>query len=274
MYIEGFGEKKVNLWNIEGTDELLELEFSHKKKKHYGIIDKTGRLLVPFSHVPIVEAFATNDRSNYCFTKQDCETGKYESFHLMKDKAGKFTLKADIVGNDITNCRLIGTIKDNYWFVESTTNGITEVCLYDVINAKILTPLFSDISFEEEESRVLAFVEKELYGEMDDGEIVYLTSLLSYIDYEGNFVTPFYDPKNDLCYDARTYNFDKSFKSFNRFLQSVTTKNLAKYMDDNSHVTEVLADMFTNLYSIEDIKKEPERAKILEFRRDVSNDKK
>lgn len=273
MYIEGFGEKKVNLWSIEGTDELLGLEFSHKKKKHYGIIDKTGRLLVPFSCVPIVEVFATNDCSSYCFTRQD-DAGKYESFHLMKNKEGKFTLKADIIGNDITVCRLVSTVKDNYWFIESTTNDITEVCLYDVKNAKILTPLFADISFEEEESRVLAFVEKELYGEMDDGEIVYLTSLLSYIDYEGNFVAPFYDPKNDLCYDTKTYNFDKSFKSFNRFIESVTLKNLKKYQEENDHVTEVLADMFMNLYPVEEIKYEPKRAKILEFRRDVSNDKK
>lgn len=272
MYIEGFGKKVVNFYVIEGTNDLLELEFSHKRKKYYAIVDTSGRLLVPISNIPFLEVFATNDRCNYCFTRQDKETDDYESFHVQKQKDDKFYLKADIKGNKITNCRLVGTINDDYWFIESTTNGITEVSLYDVKNVEIITPGFTEISFEEEKSRVLAFVEKDLYTEID-GENILLTSLLGFIDYKGNFVTPLYDVEIDKEYETLSYNFDKSFKSFNRTMESITQKYRDKYFETNKHVTEVLLEMFNNLYSIPDMaKKEP--AKILEYRRKNSNDKK
>ena len=269
MYIEGFGKKDVKFYSVEGTFELLEVEFSHKRKKHYGIVDENGRLLVPISDIPFLEVFATKDRCNYCFTRQDQENGRYESFHLQKQENGKFYLKADIKGNEVTNCRLVGTVKDDYWFIESTTNGITEISLYDVRNVKILTPGFTDISFEEEQSRVLAFVEKEIYT-LINGESVYLTSLLSFIDYEGNFVAPIYDTDKDVdaYYDARSYNFDKSFKSFNCFLNSVAEKHKTNYIEHREHVTDVFIDMFSNLYSVEEIKKVNKPAKILEYRKD------
>lgn len=274
MYIEGFGEKRITLYEIEGTKELYQIEFSHKKKKYYGVVDFNGRLLISISEVPIIEIFATNDRLNYCFTKFDDENNSYESFHLQKQEDGKFSLKAYVKGNENTNCRLVDTIKDEYWFIESTTDGIVNFSLYDVKQAKILTPGFTGISFEEEKSRVLAFVEKDIFTDID-GDIVYLTSLLSYIDYEGNFVTPIYDTDKevDSYYDAISYNFDKSFKSYNRFIESVTEKHRNRYIEHNNHVTEVLADMFTNLYSVEDIKKKTP-TKILEYKRSSNHDKK
>jgi len=274
MYIEGFGEKRITLYEIEGTKELFQLQFSHKMKKYYGIVDFTGRVLVSISEVPIVEIFATNDRLNYCFTKFDEENNSYESFHLQKQNDGKFYLKADVKGNEVTNCRLVGTIRDEYWFIESTTNDIVNFSLYDVNQAKILTPGFTGISFEEEDSRVLAFVEKDIYTDID-GDIVYLTSLLSYIDYDGNFVAPIYDTDKEIdsYYEAISYNLDKSFKSYNRFIESVTQKHRNRYIEHSNHVTEVLADMFTNLYSVEDIKKK-KLTKILEYKRSNNHDKK
>lgn len=266
MYVEGFGEKRIKLYSIEGTNELLKLEFYHKRKKYHGIIDNSGRLLIPISEVPILEVFATEDRTNYCFTKQDVKTGSYESFHLSKSE-DKFYLKADIKGNEITNCRLVGTIKDDYWFIESITDNSTEVSLYDVRNGKILTPGFTEISFEKEESRVLAFVEKDIYSEIDDNYL-YLTSLLSYIDYEGNFVSSIYDTEMDVNYDARSYNFDRTFKSYYRFLDLVLNNHRKKIIEKNEHVNEVLVDMFINLYPIEEIKRVNKPAKILKYRRD------
>lgn len=272
MYVEGFGNKRIKLLYVEGTDELFGIEFSHKFRKYYGIVDNSGNLLIPITDVPIFEIFATNDKNDYCFTRKNSEDC-FESFHLQKDTDGKFHLKADITGNEITKCRIIGTVKDGYWFIESITDGISEVCLYDVKKAEIITPLFTDISFEEETGRVLAFVEKEIYGFID-GEIIYLTSLLSYIDYDGNFVTPLYDPEIDMFYESINHNLDKSFKSFNRVIDSIRTKAVNRYNDKNNHVNEVLVNMFTNLYTEEEMKPLKQPAKILEFRRKCSNDTK
>lgn len=272
MYINGYGNKKVKLYTIEGTDELLELEFFHDRKKYYGVIDSNGRLLVPISEIPILESFATNDRTNYCFTKQDKYTGFYESFHLLKEKDNQFYLRADISGDEYTNCRLVPTIKDDYWFIESTANGIMEFNLYDARNAQILTPGFTEISFEKEKSRVLAYVEKDLYANIDN-ENIYLTSLCSYIDYAGNFISDIYDTKSDLIYDARSYNFDKKFKRFNTFVSMLLDDHIKKYNDKQRNVTEVLCDMFNHLYSADDLKL-GKPAKILEYRRNCSNDEK
>jgi len=273
MKIEGFGNKRIILYDVEGTEDLFGLMFFHKFKKYYCVADKNGRLLVPISDYPIVEVFATKDRKNYCFVKEDLK-GNFESFHVsIKEEDGKFYLKKSYKGNEYTNLRMIGTIKDNYWFLESVTDGIKEVCLYDVKKAQIITPLLTEISFEQEESRVLAYVEKEIYADIDD-EKVYLTSLLSFIDYDGDFVTPFYDTEIDMYYETISYNFDKSFRSFRRFIDSVTQRSVDKYNEESNHVREVLADMFTNLYPVEDVKKVPKDAKILEFRKGSKNDKK
>lgn len=272
MYIEGFGNKRIKLFSVEGTEELFGLEFIHKFKKYYGVVDGNGNLLVPITGVPIIEVFATKDRKDYCFTRQNGEED-FESFHVQKSSDGKFHLKADITGNEVTKCRMIGTVKDNYWFIESITDGITEVCLYDVKKAKITTPLFTEISFEEEDSRVLAYVEKEIYADID-GERVYLTSLLSFVDYDGDFVAPLYDPEIDLFYEAINHNFDKTFKSFYRVIDSIRNTAVNRYNDKNNHVTEILANMYTNLYSVTDVKQPRKPARVLEFRKGNNYDKK
>lgn len=275
MIIEGFGEKEIFLYEVENTEELFELEFSDNDKTYCGIVDVNGRLLVPISEIPFLEAFATKDSTNYCFTRFDEEENNYESFHLQKQEDGKFYLKADIKGDNYNNCRLIGTEKDNYWLIENTYNDITEVALYDVRRAKILTPAFTCISFEVEKSRVLAYVEKEIYSEID-GEQVYLTSLLSFIDYEGNFIAPLYDIDKEVdgYYDSIIFNYDKTFKYFNQFVKTIAEKHKIRYMEHSEHVSEVLIDMYNNLYSVEEINRKRKDAKILDFRRGSSNDKK
>lgn len=273
MYIEGFGEKEITLYVIENTEELFELQFSDKDIIYSAVVDVNGRVLVPISEMGFYEAFSTRDSNNYCFTRLNEETNDYESFHLQKQEDGKFYLRADIKGNQYNNCRLIGTEKDNYWLIENTYNNITEVSLYDVRNAKILTPSFSCISFEKEKSRVLAYVEKELYGEID-GEMVYLTRLLSYIDYNGKFIAPLYDIDKEIdgYYDAMIFNYDNSFKYFNQFIKNITEQRKNSYINHNQHITEVLMDMYNNLYSEDDVNRKRKDAKILEFRKGNSND--
>lgn len=262
IYVESFGYQKVLLLEIEGLEELFVAEFSYKKDKYYGIIDKNARLLVPFSTNQIVEVFATNDKSECCFTF-NYEQGGYRSFHLSKTN-DKYILKADIHGNDYTSCRLVNTINDNYWFIESITEGLAEYSLYDPYQAKILTPSFTEISFEEEEGRILAYVERDLATKYEN-ELYVLGSICSFIDKDGRFVTPIYVPEFDLCYDGRRYNNDFNFKAFNMFSNSI--KEMLEYnkKQRDQHITDTLATIFSEPYDYNNMVISKAPAKIIEF---------
>ena len=153
-------------------------------------------------------------------------------------------------------------LKNNYWFLESTTRDIVEVSLYDVKTHTILTPSFGLISFEREKGRILAYVEKGLYTKKDDEDIL-LGTLVSFIDHQGNFVTPLYMPMKDLEYDSRSYNFDKSFKSFNRTIQ-VMIQDLEI---ENKGISNHINYMFNNPYTIEEMNSVKSNAKILDYTR-------
>lgn len=275
MYIkfEDFGKQRVNLKEIIDMDELLLGSFNYNKEIYYGIMDKNFRVLVPFTTNEIIDFVHTFDRNNIFFTTINKENN-YNSIHLSRLKEDNlFYIRADIKGTSKSNCRLIKTEKDNYWFLESTTNGITEICLYDNKNAKILTPLLSDISFEEEKGRVLALIEKKLYAKIDD-EQVELISLLSFIDKEGKYLTPFYDTENEQYYDSIIYNFDSNFKAVNRTFQSIANKEKQILIEKRERVNNDIIELFNNLYTEEEINSCKQNAKILKFPSEVENDKK
>lgn len=263
ILVEGFGKKNIILYEVSGTDQLLIANFKHEKKIYQGILNPKGKILVPFDTNLICDSFSTEDYANYCFTRYNENTNEYHSYHLQLDN-GSFYLAADIVGNHYTNCRLIETEKDEFWFIEATTDGITEVSLYDVYHHEILTPGFTEISFEQNESRILAFVEKVLYAK-NDGENIYLASLMAYIDYEGNFVTPLFNPENEVTYDSKIYNLDKSFKSFYNAIQLITQTFEKEYLDKSERVNEELAILFNNPYTEEEIKPTKRKTKIINF---------
>ena len=261
--VEGFGKKNLTLYEVTGTNQLLIATFKHKKKVYEGIVDVKGHILVPFDTVSIHEVFSTKDYTNYCFTRYNEENNQYHSYHLQLDN-GIFRLIADIVGNDNTNCRLTGTEKDEFWLIEATTDGITEVSLYDVYHHKILTPGFTEISFEQEESRILAFVEKALYTK-NQGKNIYLASLMAYIDYEGKLVTPLYNPEKEETYDSRIYNFDENFKSFYSAIQIITQNFEKEYFEKSERVDQELAFLFSNPYTEEEMKLAKRKTKIINF---------
>ena len=257
--IEGFGKKHVCVYEIEGTNKLYTVTFEHEDKLYEGTIDENGNIVITFYTIPFTEIFS----NNYCFTKYDEDSKKYHSYHFQLHK-DKFLLAADIEGNDYTNCRLIPSEKDNFWFIEATTNGIREISLYDVCNHKILTPSFTEISFEQEESRVLAYIEKVLYGDVD-GETVYLGSVMSYIDYNGNFLTPLYIPEIDKVFETLSYNNDSTFKSFNTLTRRIAEGLMIEYKKKADLVNERLEAMYNNLYTEEELDGAKTNAKILDY---------
>ena len=269
--IDKFGEKNITLYEVEGTKELFLACFSHQGEEYSAIIDKDGRALTSFSTQPFQEVFTTKDKENYGFTRYDTNQSNYESFHLQKDQSGIYQVKTYVQSDDNVTSRLVNTIKDEFWFLESTSNGITEIALYDVKQAKLITPYFTDISFEEEEGRVLAFVEKDICV-IDDGEVIPLAGLLSYIDWDGNFVAPIYIPEKDEQYPSLLFNHSKGFSRFYAAVNELTKRLVKEYYEKDEHIDEVLTDMFNNLYTEEEVN--PKRqAKILEFRKkDQSND--
>lgn len=263
ILVEGFGKKHLTLYQVTGTDQLLMATFKHENKLYQGIVNDKGQILVPFDTILIQDIFSTKDYTNYCFTRYNEENSQYHSYHLQYDNSN-FYLVADIVGNDKTNCRLIETEKDEFWFIEATTDGITEVSLYDVYHKKILTPGFTEISFEQQKSRILAFVEKVIYTKNQD-ENIYLASLMAFIDYEGKFVTPLYNPEKEETYDSKIYNFDKSFKSYYNAIQIITDMFEEEYLEKSERVEEQLAFLFDYPYTEEEIKLAKRKTKIIDF---------
>ena len=136
--------------------------------------------------------------------------------------------------------------------------------MYDVNNHKIITPGFTEISFEQEESRVLAYVEKVLYGDVD-GETVYLGSVMSYIDYQGNFLAPLYIPEIDKIFDMLSYNNDSSFKSFNMLTRRIAEGLMIDYQKKSNLVNERLEAMYNNLYTQEELDNAKTKAIILDY---------
>lgn len=263
ILVENFGYQKLSCYPIKGMHGLYMATFIAKKKQYYGIIDGY-KILVPFSQNEFIDSFVNDDRSEYCVTVKDKEY-KYISYHLSQEK-NKYHLVAVINGNKKTTCRLVPTEKNEFWFIESKSDGITEYSLYDVKDKKILTPGFTDISFEEENGRVLAFVEKDLYVKDPDNDLIYLGALLTFIDYNGNFLAPLYMPENDLFYEALSYNFDKSFKSFQYTIQQIKIALYNEYKEKNELTNEHIGNMFNNLYTEEELKQKGP-AKIIEYKK-------
>lgn len=261
VYIEEYGYKKIEIYDIDDETDFNIVKFIHNNRIYTGLVTSSGEIIISFSTDEIYEIFATKDKKQYCFTFKT-DSG-FRSYHIEKND-NKYCLKADIYGNDVTSCRLVNTINDNYWFIESNTNNLIEYSLYDPNNAKILTPAFTEISFEEEEGRVLAFVEKDIYKQ-EDNENYYLGSMLSYIDKNGSFLTPIYVPELDNFYDARCYNNDFNFKAFQTFLQRITIKLDEIYNQKNDYVTDILGNMYSNLYSENELVIEKGLAKVIIF---------
>ncbi len=94
-----------------------------------------------------------------------------------------------------------------------------------------------------------------------------LADIYGYIDYNGNFASPLYLPDEDEYYDASNYNIDKSFVSFNNF---VDTKRLEKEKlksQEESQKINGLNKLLDNLYSSsEKIPGAIKKAKIIQFR--------
>ena len=274
MLIDNFGVVEVELFEVD--NELLLCEFNYENKKYSGIIDKNNRVLVPFSSINLENYIFTMDRNNYCFERFSEGKNDYESFHLSKNKEnGLFYLRKQFVSDEENSIRVTDTDppKNSYWFVEITTRDITQKCLYDIRKALIITPAFDLISFETEKSRVLAYVEKGVYTIVDD-EVILLASLSSFIDKDGNFLAPLYNPDADDFYDTLDFNYDKSFKHFNRVMDSIEAQLKYKFLEKRNYVEAILAQMYTNIYTEEEMKNSKCSAKILKFPSEVNNDKK
>lgn len=258
IYIPSFGYQKVMLTEIEKLEDLFIAEFYYKKQKYEGIIDKNSQLLVPFSTNSILEASATPDKSECYFTREYNQDG-YQSYHLSK-KHDKYQLIADIHGDDYSSLRLVNTAKNNYWFIEHVVDNLTEYSLYNPYQAKVLTPFFTEITFYADGERIFAYVEKDL----TIGNII-LGSMCSFIDKDGKFVTPIYVPEFDLQYDARRYNTDSSFRDFALLSDSIKSKLIAAKKEKDSHVADVLANLFRTPYDEDDMTISHAPAKIIKF---------
>lgn len=268
MKIEGFGNKKINIYSVENTEDLLLVTFKHKRETYYGICNNDGECVVPFNIEPLT-VFATDDKLDYCFTR------KNKSYHFSKRKAFEFKLVNKYIGSEETKLELVNTVNDKYWFLKIDKTNETIYSLYDVINQKLITPAFDDITFQEEKNpEVLALVERCLIvKDKENDEDIYLGSILAYINKDGKYVTPFYCPDNDTHYDTRNLNYnDYNYTQFKRIVDGIAATLYQKYLDESKRVDDILQAMYNNRYSEYEIMPEPKKGKILEFKRSDKNE--
>lgn len=262
IYIEGFGKQKAIVTRIDGTWRFYMVEFTYKGKTYYSVVTNEGRTLMPFTTDPIIEVFKTKNNKEWCFTKKKEDIG-YQSYHYSVCN-NNYILKANIYGTNYSSCRIVNTVKNDYWFIETVTDKEKEWCLYDPYKAEILTPTFTNISFEEAESRILAYVERDLITTIDNNKY-YLGSICSYIDKNGKFVTPIYVPELDLMYDARAYNTDPNFKAFNTFSNAIKSKLEKINNEKDEHIIDILTNLFQSPYAEDDMIISNKPAKIIKF---------
>lgn len=283
IHFKDYGYKLIKYTSIEGTDQIKFFTFRHKIKEYNGIITKTGNIITPISTMPVIKYFSTKDKDDYCFIHYDDINDNYESYHIKRDKEkNKYFLQAKFQSDEKSSCRVvnlldtkfnsenlnerkvINNIKDNYWIIEKESHGIIEVALYSPKQAKVLTPFFNYVRFETEESRVLAYFQKDIYSKSDG---VRLTTICGFIDYNGNFITPFYDQIKDEFYDASTYNLDKTFFSFNAFIETRGLEEEQKHQEENAYIDSKLEVLLNNLYSEKEVMPNvTKKAKIIQFR--------
>lgn len=264
----------VDLYQIDKNFYLC--EFNYKNNKYSGIMDQKYRILVPFSISRIEEYVFTMDQNNYCFYRHSKKNKNHEAFHLSKNEEDNlFYIKKQFLGKEIDSLRVIDTEppKNNYWFIETTIDGIVEISLYDIKKAEIITPPFSVISFEKEKGRVLAYVEKCIYAKIDDEQVM-LASLSAFIDKDGKFLSQLYNPDTDDCFDTLAYNFDKTFKSFNTTIDCMRADLKDKFLSKKQYVEDTLDAMYNNIYTEEEINASKCSAKIIKFPNEVKNNDK
>lgn len=263
-YIEGYGLKLAKSSFLAGTNELIELTFQHNKKEYKGIFNQCHQAVIPISDIPITEYFYTEDKKNYCFIRYDFTTNFYESYHVQKDDKGDYRIANYFKGNKLENYRLFNIKEEPCWFVEKSNNGHTEIALYEPVEAKIITPFFTYINFDIEKKESLILFKKEIYSMQYNTN---LADIYGYIDYNGNFASPLYLPDEDEYYDASNYNIDKSFVSFNNFVDTKRLeKEKLKSQEESQKITG-LNKLLDNLYSSsEKIPGAIKKAKIIQFR--------
>ena len=82
--IPGFGKQELRLYQIEEVKDIYIGKFNFEDKEYIGIIDKNGRILVPFSENKITDIFKTKDNLDYCFTIGI--NYKQASYHIIKNR--------------------------------------------------------------------------------------------------------------------------------------------------------------------------------------------
>lgn len=111
MKIEGFGNKKVYITEIEGTNDFVLVSFKHKKEEYYGIYYSNGICVINFDIKPIT-VFATKDHLDYCFTREN------ESYHFSKRNNTYFKPIKKFISNEIVKMEMVNTVNDKYWFLK------------------------------------------------------------------------------------------------------------------------------------------------------------
>lgn len=238
--IPGFGKQELRLYQIEEVKDIYIGKFNFEDKEYIGIIDKNGRILVPFSENKITNIFKTKDNLDYCFTIGI--NYKQASYHIIKNR-NNYQLTATLSGKINEKCCLINTDVDNYWLVKCRNQIEESYAIYDVKKRCIITPFVTTIEFQNDNSSpIFAYLEKKV-SDLIEGEIHTFTTLACYINKNGQFISPLLDMEDEVTYSTEKLNSDLGFENFNNCVMSILIHHRRQFDIKQNRIAETINDM-------------------------------
>lgn len=190
-----------------------------------GVSSPGGKEIIPFAPTKSIFYNKTEDDKDIALniTKGN---NQIECYHVKYNAKNKPTVQH--FTNPTGNIEIIDVDKEQYWLIKRTNKIETESAVYDINKATIITPYFSKIQFlESNEYGHLAAAYKHIYHTDELGGQEKITTLVTYIDYDGNFNSEILDTQRLVHYNPSSTE-DSNVHYFNSLVEEITQNYLDK----------------------------------------------
>ena len=270
--MEGSQYKKITVSSQKFGDVLVYIEdsanrfgegyFVTTKKKGYdlsGYVDKNGKEIIPIDTHQLDEIFLSHNGKDVClaFKNEEDEIPTY--YHIQLQESEKYEGEYKIVlktnPKDSVPLRLTASIDEDLWFMEAVREDHIEYALYRPSDKKVLTTFFNELMFLEEKSPYHYFYFcNDIYSYREvcnqDGtqeeEKVHFTSLVGFMDRDGNFSSQVLDTEKELYYDSYRLGGNSLNNRFHAFLSELQKKYQNEYMEKEDRVEQEISYLFSS----------------------------
>ncbi|MBE6147550.1 MAG: hypothetical protein E7168_04380 [Firmicutes bacterium] len=232
---------------------------SKKGLKLSGFVDLNGKEIIPIDTHQLDEIFSSHNKKDICLAFKNDRDEINTYYHVQLQETGKYEGEYKIVlktnPNDDVPLRLTASIDEDFWFMEADRDDHIEYALYRPEDKKIITTFFDELMFLEEESPYHYFYFcSDIYSyrpvDNPDGtteeEKVHFSSLVGFMDREGNFSSQLLDTEKELYYDSYQLGGNSLSNRFHAFLNELQKKYQNEYMEKEDRVDQEISYLFSN----------------------------